>query len=68
MPRPIGPNEGQRRNAVEILGGVARSAAHPAATFYRALREEGLTPDEARGLTGEFLRVLLGDIRATLGE
>lgn len=56
------PEEAQRAQGVEILGGVARQIAHPVATAYRAFRDEGLTEDEAMRLAEIFMRQLLGEI------
>ncbi|MCO4101114.1 MAG: hypothetical protein HEQ38_17305 [Gemmatimonas sp.] len=59
---PHRPEDVQRTHAVETLGGLARDIAHPVAVFYRALRDEGLSPEDARAITGEFIAHLLGQI------
>lgn len=61
MPR-INPEDAQRRHRTDILGAVSRELAHPVATFYRALREEGIERDVAVQLAAEYSRILLDAI------
>lgn len=61
MPR-INPEDAQRRHRTDILGAVSREIAHPVATFYRGLLDEGLAPDVAVQLTAEYTRLLLDAI------
>lgn len=56
------PEEAKRAHGVEILGGVARNMAHPVATYYRALRDEGMERDDARYLAADFARKFLDDV------
>lgn len=56
------PDEAKRTHAVDTLGAVARDLSHPVATYFRALCDEGLEPDEALYLAADFARKLLDDI------
>lgn len=58
----IPPEDAKRARGVELLGAVARQVAHPVATYYRALRDEGVPPEDARFLAAEFGKKLLDDI------